>query len=123
MKTFKDFRLDEESKDTEWTKTMSANDMKAHLESLKAKRLWNNIIKHKAYFDYHSAIPTGNITGFQHKIDDGIHNVRLASTGKKGEHLHVRGNNRGGIFSISHNKTENRDDGTKIHHLIKRYVD
>ena len=90
MKTFKDFRLDEELKDTEWTKTMSANDMKAHLENVKVKRLWNNIIKHKSYSDYHSVIPTGNITGFQHKIDDGIHNVRLASTGKKGDRKSTR---------------------------------
>lgn len=120
MKTFKEFRLYENS--TDWTKTMTAKDMKSHLENIKAKGLWNNIIKHKSYSDYHSAIPTGNVTGFQHKIDDGIHNVRLASTGKPGEHLYVRATDTGKILSVSHNKTENRDDGTKITHLLKRYI-
>ncbi len=121
MKTFKQFRLDESSQETDWTKTLSAKDMKTHLENNKSKRLWNNIIKHKAYTDYHSAITTGSITGFQHKIEDGIHHVRLASTGKKGEHLHVRANEKGSIHSISHNRTENKDDGSKVTNLIKRY--
>lgn len=120
MKTYKEFIT--ESLETEWTKNLSDKDMKDHLEKVHAKALWKSITNHEAYSDYHSTIPAGNKTAFQHKVDDeGYHHVRLASTGKSKEHLHFMANKRGKIFTVNHNKVETDSEGNKIRSLIKRY--
>lgn len=122
LQSFKMYMLNEASKETHWTKTLSDKDMKDHLEYVKAKGIWNAMLKHPAYSSYHSNIATGNKTGFQHKIDsDGFHHIRLASTGKPTENLHFISSNRGKIFTVNHNKIETDSDGNKVRSLIKRY--
>lgn len=122
LQSFKEFTLNEASKETYWTKNLSDKDMKDHLEYVKAKGVWNGMIKHQAFSDYHAVLPTGNKTAFQHKIDsDGHHHVRLASTGNPKEHLHFISTNRGKIFTVNHNKVETDSDGNKTRSLIKRY--
>ena len=120
MKTFKQHLA--EAKETEWTKNLSDKDMKTHLENVKAKGIWNSILKHEAFSDYHSALPTGSKTAFQHMIDaDGHHHVRLASTGNPNEHLHFIASSRGKVFTVNHNKVETDSEENKVRTLLKRY--
>lgn len=120
MKTFK--QLSEElSKETDWTDTLSARELKDHLENNKAKKVFDKIISHQAYMDYHTPIATGNKTLFKHKIDqDGHHHIKTISTGNPKEYLHFISSKLGKIFTVNHNKIENTD-GNKTISLIKRY--
>ena len=120
MKTFK--QLSEElSKETDWTDTLSARELKDHLENNKAKKVFDKIISHQAYMDYHTPIATGNKTLFKHKIDqDGHHHIKAISTGNPKEYLHFISSKLGKVFTVNHNKIENTD-GNKTISLIKRY--